>query len=167
MQKKKFINPGAYSIFVNELQKDGYSHKDIAYIMDLDTQSYIAAIKLGSARPDYKLVEKTDIALKQFFHTTPKYKRHLSKTVLTYEPNDLVEWIEFHEDLEYFTYCLGWSISLWEKYVTAKLRDKSVKFTSLLELSWCVDEWEDHHIGDFNPGNRTFYSNIYKKEEDE
>ncbi len=167
MIKKKFINPGAYSIFVNELQKDGLKQKDIAYLMDVEPASYLSAIKRGDANPSYSLVCKADVALKTFFHTNKKYSRHLRKVAEVYDCDELVEWIEFHEDLEYFCYSMGWSIPHFNKYVTEKLRDKSIKFITVSELSWCVDEWENNHIGDFNPGKRTFYSNIYKRSEDE
>jgi len=165
--KKKFINPGAYSIFINELQKDGYKNKDIAYLMDIDPPSYLSALKRGDANPSYAFVCKVDVALKTFFHTNKKYARHLRKVNEVYEVESLLEWLEFHEDLEYFTYSLGWSVSHFDKHITERLRDKSIKFITLSELSWCVDEWDDNHIGDFNPGKKTFYSILYKRSEEE
>jgi transcriptional regulator with XRE-family HTH domain len=167
MIKKKFVNPGAYSIFVNQLQKDGLSQKEVAHIMDIDPPSYLSAIKRGDANPSYSLAERTDVALKTYFHLNEDYKRHLRKIAEVYEPESLVEWLEFHEDLEYFAYELGWSMPLFNKYITEKLRDKTIKFITVADLSWCVDEWEDNHIGDFNPSKKTFYSNLYKRSEDE
>ncbi len=163
MIKKKFVNPGAYCIFVNELQKDGYKQQEIAHLMDIEQVSYVSAIKRGDASPKYDLVCRTDVALKTFFHTNKKYSRHLSKVAEVYEAEALLEWIEFHEDLEYFSYSMGWSVPNFNTHVTEKLRDKSIKFLSVSELSWCVDEWENNHIGDFNPGKRIFYSSIYKR----
>ena len=167
MIKKKFINPGAYSIFVNQLQKDGMRSKEIAEIMDIEPASYLSAIKRGDANPSYGLVLKTDVALKNFFHTNEKYKRHLRKITEVYETDALVEWIEFHEDLEYFCYMMGWTVSQFNKFITEKLRDKTIKFITVADLTWCVDEWDNNHIGDFNPGIKTFYSNLYKRSEDE
>ncbi len=167
MIKKKFINPGAYSIFINQMQNDGLKQKEVAHIMDIDAPSYLSAIKRGDANPSYALALKTDVALKSYFHTNETYKRHLRKVVEVYETESLVDWLEFHEDLEYFTYELGWSMPHFNKYITEKLRDKTIKFITVADLSWCVDEWEDNHIGDFNPSKKTFYSNLYKRSEDE
>ncbi len=163
MIKKKFINPGAYSIFINELQKEGKTQKEIAYLFDIEPPSYISAIKNGGANPSYDFVCKSDVAVKNFFHTNKDYSRHLSKVSEVYEVESLLEWIEFHEDLEYFSYSMGWTVAGFDRYVTEKLRDRSIKFLAVAELSWCVDEWDNNHIGDFNPGKRTFYSNIYKR----
>ena len=106
MIKRKFINPGAYSIFANQLQNDGFKQDEVASIMDIEPASYLSAIKRGDANPSYNLVLKTDVALKTFFHTNEKYKRHLRKITEVFETDTLIDWIEFHEDLEYFCYMM-------------------------------------------------------------
>jgi len=166
MIKKSFINPGAYSIFINQMSKDGMRHRQIAEIF-CAAPSFPSQVISGRANPKYDLVEKANVSLTKYFHENESYKRHLRKTVEVYQPQDVLEWVAEHEDLQLFLYELGWTASNFDKNVLSQVREKTIKFRTLFDLTRCIDEWDNSELGDFSLFGMTFHSNLVKREEDE
>ena len=163
---KKFINPGAYSIFINQMKNEGMQPKEINHIFDF-IGDYARLILQDGRQPRYKQVVKTDISLRSYFHSNPKYTRHLHKTVNVYEPENILEWFENHEDLEYFRYELGYSPTTFDRGVVEPLEEGTINFSKLSELTTLIDLWEDSELGDFSVSYRKWYSGLVKRDEEE
>ena len=63
MIKKKFLNPGAYIIFIKQLKNDGLMWNEIGEIMGT-TSAYPQSVYRGQSNPKYNLVEKADVCFK-------------------------------------------------------------------------------------------------------
>ena len=161
MIKKSFLNPGAYVIFIKALKNDGMRWVDIGEIMGT-SGAYPQSVVQGKANPKYGMVERADVGFKEYFHTHEEYKRHLRKKVEVYESDDCVDWLETHEDFDFLVNALGYNRSHFTNQVIDKLRDKSIKFLAVNELSWIIDKWDDTSLGDFDISNKQFYSAIVK-----
>ena len=161
MIKRSFLNPGAYVIFIKQLKKEELRWGDIGEIMGTNA-AYPQSIVNGKANPKYSLVLKADIGFKEYFEKHDAYKRHLRKTVEVYEADDIVDWFNTHEDVDYLISELGYMPSSFQKYILDKLTDKTIKFLTVSELTWVMDKWDDTSLGDFDLSNKQFYS-IAKK----
>lgn len=165
MIKKKFINPGAYSIFINQMLKDDIPIMEINDIFEFQG-NYAKFIIEDGRQPRYKQVVKTDVSLRNYFHSNESYYRHLHKQIAVYEPVEIVEWIDEHEDIDYFTYELGYTTSSFNRAVVEPLREESIPFLKLYELTTIIDLWEDSELGDFDLSNTKWYSGLVKREEE-
>jgi len=163
--KKKFINPGAYSIFINQMLKDEIPIMEINEIFDFQG-NYAKFIIEDGRQPRYKQVVKSDIGLRNYFHTHENYYRHIHKQISVYEPVEIVEWVDGHEDLDYFAYELGYTTSSFNRTVVEALREETIAFLKLYELTTIIDLWEDSELGDFNLYTRKWYSGLIKREEE-
>lgn len=162
MIKKKFINPsGAYIVIVKQMKKDGLTWHEVGDILGT-SHAYPQSIIQGKANPKYAMVEKANVGITEYCHTHESYKRHLRKVVEVYEPDDCVEWLETHDDFEFLVHALGYVPSHFEKHITQKLRDRTIKFLAVSELTWIIDEWDNTDLGDFNLDKKQFYSAILK-----
>jgi len=163
---KKFINPGAYSIFINQMKREGKTPKQINEIFDF-IGDYARLVLQDGRQPRYKQVLKTEVALRNYFNSDSKYTRHLNKTIDVYEPENILEWFENHEDLEYFRYELGYSPTTFDRGVVEPLEEGTINFAKVSELTILIDLWEDSELGDFSVGLRSWYSGIVKRDEEE
>lgn len=140
--------------------------KEINHIFDF-IGDYARLVLLDGRQPRYKQVVKTDISLRNYFHTHENYYRHLKKQISVYEPENILEWFENHEDLEYFRYELGYSPTTFDRGVVEPLEEGTINFSKLAELTVLIDLWEDSELGDFSVSYRNWYSGIVKREEEE
>jgi hypothetical protein len=163
--KKKFINPGAYSIFINQMLKDDIPIMEINDIFDFQG-NYAKFILEDGRQPKYKQVVKSDISLRNYFHTHDNYYRHLKKQLAVYEPLEIIDWVEDHEDIDYFTYELGYTTSSFNRSVVETLREELIPFLKLYELTTIIDLWEDSELGDFSLSTQKWYSGLVKREEE-
>ncbi len=161
MIKKKFLNPGAYVIFIKQMKNDGLVWDEIGEIMGTN-KAYPQSIVQGKSNPKYDLVERADVGFKEYFHTHEPYKRHLRKIAEVYETEDCVDWIETHEDINFLVKELGYSLSHFDKNITEKLKDKTIKFLAVSELTWVIDLWDNTSLGDFDLSQKQFYSAVMK-----
>ena len=161
MIKKKFLNPGAYIIFIKQLKDDGLMWNEIGEIMGT-TSAYPQSVFRGQSNPKYNLVQKADVGFKEYFYTHEPYKRHLRKVVEVYETDDCVDWIETHEDITFLVNELGYSLSHFNNSITEKLKDKTIKFLAVSELTWVIDLWDNTSLGDFDLSQKQFYSAVMK-----
>jgi hypothetical protein len=79
-----------------------------------------------------------------------------------YETEDIIDWIETHEDINFLVKELGYSLSHFDKNITEKLRDKSIKFLAVNEFTWVIDTWDNTSLGDFDLSQKQFYSAVMK-----
>lgn len=162
MIKKKFINPGAYSIFINQMLKEDIPIMEINDIFDFKG-NYAKFILDDGRLPRYKQVVKTDISLRNYFHTHDNYSRHLKKQVEVFEPSQVIEWLNEHDDLDYLTMSMGYTISSFNRAVTEQLVEETIPFLRLSELTKVIDLWEDTSLGDFNLSTHVWYSGLVKE----
>lgn len=163
---KKFINPGAYSIFIRQMKASGMQPKEINEIFDFKGD-YARLILEDGRQPRYKQVLKTDVALRSYFHGNKDFTRHLYKTVQVYEPVHILEWIDNHEDIEYFRYELGYSPTTFDRGVVEPLEEETIAFGKVKELTELIDLWEDSELGDFSVTWRSWFSGVVKRTEEE
>lgn len=161
MIKKKFINPGAYSIFINQMLRDGVAIMEVNEIFDFKG-NYAKFILEDGRLPRYKQVVKTDISLRNYFHTHDNYSRHLNKIVEVFEPSQIIEWLDEHEDIDYFTMSLGYTVSSFNRAITEQLVEETIPFLRLSELTKIMDLWDDTSLGDFNLNDHVWYSGLVK-----
>lgn len=145
--------------------------KDNIPIMEIndifDFQGNYAKFILDDGRqPRYKQVVKTDISLRNYFHTHDSYTRHLHKQISVYEPIEILEWVDEHEDIDYFAFELGYTISSFNRAVVDTLKEETIPFLRLNELTTIIDLWENSELGDFTLDNQMWYSGLVKKDED-
>lgn len=148
------------------MKREGKQPKEINEIFDF-AGDYAKLIIRDGRQPKYKQVVKTDISLRNYFHSNPNYTRHLHKWIEVYEPETILEWIDNHEDLEFFRYELGYSPSTFDRAVVEPLEEGTMSFGKIVELTQLVDLWEDTELGDFSISFKSWYSGIVKKNEEE
>lgn len=162
---KKFINPGAYSIFINQMKRDGLKIGEINEIFDF-SGDYARFILQDGRQPKYKQVVKSDISLKNYFHSNESYTRHLHKIVNVYEPVEILEWFDAQDDLDFLIFELGYTQTSFDRAVLEPLKEETISFLKLRELTEIIDLWEDSPLGDFDLLSREWYSGLVKRIDD-
>jgi len=150
MIKKVLLNPGAYSIFIRQINRDdGISIAEINRRIGW-SDGYANSLLMYNNMPSFNKCIQGDEFFRTYFEGNPKFKRHLSKTTEVYEPIDIIDWIETElDDLSWWLNGFEQDKSNFMKSDLPSLETGDIKFSKVMLFTINIDRYIDSPIGDY------------------
>jgi hypothetical protein len=150
MNKITLLNPGAYSIFIRQLNRD--DGLTITHINDACgwTNNYANSLLKENTMPSFNKCVSANKYFTQYFMENTKWARHLRKTVEVYEPIDVIDWIESEvDDLSLWLQGFEQDKSNFMKSDLPALETGDIKFKKLMLFTINIDRYEESFVGDY------------------